>query len=220
MLLASVLDNGDAAVLAEADGVTDAGSTHALLSQLMTHAPQGDVRIRIVTTPDQRALDDARWAVRAFSAAGYPIDAVVVTRVPGVRDGWPKAWAAPQRDRVEAFTAASPVPVIALRLRPQRRSIPRTMPITPARALPVAAAPEPTAAGYRWRLPVDGIDGAMELRVGQEGGVLVLELDGALVRRPLPAVLARCNATAAHEVDDGIVVDFARDPDQWPQERA
>lgn len=220
MLLASVLDNGDAAVLAEAPGVTDAGSVHALLAQLMQHAPVGPVPIRIVTTPDATALDEAQWAVRALSAAGYPVDAIVVTRVPLARDGWPRAWADPQRDRVETLARTSPVPVIPLRLRPQRRVVPRTMPTEQVRAVPVTPAPQPTGAGFAWHVTVDGIAQVRRLAIGQDGGALVIDMDGTVVRRALPAVLARCIATSAEETETGVTVAFIPDPQAWPQERA
>ena len=216
MLLASVLDNGDAAVLAAGDGVVDAGSVHALLDQLMTHAPAGEVRVRIVTTPDRPALDDARWAVRAFSAAGYPVDAVVVTRVPMPGDGWPKAWAGAERSRVATFASSCPVPVVTMRLRPRRRVVARRMPALAPRALPVAGVPAATASGYTWRVPVDAIADVAELRIGQDGDRLVIGLDATTVRREPPAVLARCMAIAAREVEDGIEVDFVRDPELWP----
>ena len=221
MLLASVLDNGDAGVLAAAPGVTDAGSVHALLDQLMEAGSSiGEVVIRVVTTPDARALADARWAACAFSAAGHPLDAIVVSRVPMARDGWPKAWATAQRVRVEGFAAASPVPVLPLRLRPAARVTPRSMPLTPARPRPVTPAPEATATGFRWQLPIDGIADVRALQVGQDAGQLILDLDGARIRRPLPSVLARCLATQAQETDAGVVVDFARDPRLWPEGRA
>lgn len=218
VLLASVLDNGDAAVLAESDGVVDAGSIHALLEELMQAGAAIDaVAVRIVTTPDLRALAGAQHAVRAFSAAGHPVDAVIVTRVPSSKGGWPKAWAQSQRATVESFAAACPVPVVPLRLRPRTRVVPRAMPSAPLRERPLASAPQATADGFRWHLPIDGIDAVSELAIGQEGERLVIQLDGVVVRRPLPAVLSRCIATQASETADGITVAFVRNPDLWPE---
>lgn len=221
VLLASVLDNGDAAVLAESDGVIDAGSVRALLEELMDAGSSiGAVTIRILTTPDAHALAGAQHALRAFSAAGHPVDAVVVARVPAAKDGWPKAWAAAQQASVQAFSAACPVPVVPLRLRPRARAVPRTMPSAPLRERPVASAPQATAGGFTWHLPIDGIGAVSELAIGQEGERLVIDLDGVRVRRPLPAVLSRCIATDAQETTDGVTVSFVRNPDLWPKAAA
>lgn len=218
ILLVSVVDNGDAAVLSDGIDVVDAGTPHALLSELMrTGAPLRDVLIRVVSTPDAHSLHQALIAVREFSAAGYPVDAIVVTRVPGAGDGWPKAWAVPQQARVSAFTAGSPVPVLTLRLRPQQRMVPRSMASTPCRQMPKPGVPAAQGDGYSWTIPIDGLAAVREVRIGQEGPELVLELDGHAVRRPLPPVLIRCIAIRADETPDGVVVAFERDPSLWPE---
>lgn len=219
VLLASVVDNGDAAVLASTENIVDAGTPKALLDELMrTGASLGGSLIRIVTTPDEAALGEAAATARAFSAAGYPVDAIVVTRVPAARDGWPKTWAEPQRARVDAFITDSPVPVLPLRLRPQRRMVPRTMVVAPIRAMPDMPAPEPSGEHFTWSLPVDGIASVRDLGIGQGGGHLVIRLDGREVRRPLPSVLTRCLATKAEETASGVTITFERDARVWPQE--
>jgi hypothetical protein len=221
VLLASVVDNGDAAVLAAAEHVVDAGTSDALLHELMrTEAPLGSTVIRIVTTPDASALREASATACAFSAAGYPLDAIVVTRVPSARDAWPKAWAQPQRERVIAFMDGSSVPVLPMRLRPQRRIVPKSMPAAPVRVVPIVDPPQASGEYFTWSVPIDGIASVSKLRVGQEGGQLVFDLDGREIRRPLPSVLLRCEATNAHETESGLTITFKRDPRVWPEDAA
>lgn len=213
LLLASVVDLGDAAVLASGTpGAVDAGPVDALLGELVSrHVAPGTARIRLVATPDEPVLGASLAALARCSAAGHPVDALIVARVPRRGDGWPAAWARAQRERLAEFAPRCPVPVIPVRLRPRRRAIGRTLPGAPMRELPAAGDPVPAGDGLAWHLPVDALDAIGDLRVGTSGEDLVLELDGVQVRRRLPALLTRCRATGARADGHGITVAFARE---------
>ena len=211
LLLASVVDLGDAAVLASGTAeAVDAGPVDDLIEELTSRriAP-GSARIQRVATPDELVLEATLSALARCSAAGHPVDAVVITRVPRRGDGWPAAWARGQRERLAAFAPRCPVPVISVRLRPRRRLVSRALPTTSMRELPRVGDPVAHGDGFAWFLPVDALEAIDELRVGTSGEDLVLELDGVRVRRRLPAALTRCRATGAHADAHGITVAFA-----------
>lgn len=217
LLIASVVDNGDAATLASGTpDAIDAGPIAELLAELArTGVDLGSALLRLVTTPDAEALAAAHRWVAACSAAGHPVDAVVVTRVPRTADGFPKRWAAPIRERAESFARECAVPVITMRLRPRVRQVPRRIDSTPRRALPHSPAPLAKDAGFSWRIEIDGIDHVDDVQVGTRGDRLIINLDGVEVSRRLPSALARCHATGAH-IDAAITVAFEPDPQQWP----
>lgn len=219
LLLASVVDNGDAATLVSGTpGGIDAGPVAELLAELArTGVDLGSALLRLVTTPDAPALAAAHRWVAACSAAGHGVDAVIVTRVPRTADGFPKSWTAPICERAEAFARECAVPVITMRLRPRGRQVPRRIDPTPCRVQPHAPAPLATDTGFSWRIEIDGIDHVDDVQVGTRGEHLIINLDGVEVSRRLPSALARCRAAGAH-IDAAITIAFEPDPRQWPHE--
>lgn len=184
----------------------------AEIARIMEMIFDAQATIRLVTTPDDGS--DAVAAVAGLTLAGFHVDGIVVNRVPGKEDGWPKAWAKEQRRKAKAVDAGD-VPVSRVGLDAVCVSLPRDCGLdTPWTPQPRALV-EAFGEGYRWTIPM--IDPAQQsVRVGQLEASVLIEVGPYRNVIAMPAVVQRCTITRADVFTDHIALTCEPNPEVWP----
>ncbi len=176
--------------------------------------------LRLVTTPDERAVRRTSRALGTFAMLGIGVDGVVVNRFPRKSEGWPKTvrteadqcldLMARAADGVEVWSSTSkvrPVPKGRSAMGPLGRVL-----VLDADQLTVTVGDEE----FRMEVPLAG-PAREEARIGRQGDQLVVQFDGVTRWIDLPPVLRRCLSLEAVRTDRGLSVRFAPDPATWRQ---
>ncbi len=211
------------------EGVLDA------LSRL--HGELGDVRrllvdlavtsVRLVLTPEQVVVAEARRTLTALALHGYRVDGVIANRVfPSGGDAWRRGWARAQAEQLAEirasfgtlplwevpYAAHEPVGVVAL-AELAAGVYGDGDPVGPV------TAPEPfritrTADGFALHLALPlATRGSVDL--ARRGDDLIVGVGGHRRVLSLPSALRRCSVEGARLVHGELVVRFVPDPDLW-----
>ena len=172
--------------------------------------------VRLVTTPDDAS--DAQLCIAGLTLAGFHIDGVIVNKVPGKKDGWPKLWAKQQRARVKRVSFGD-LPVATVRLRTDDRvtglSLARHFGLDTAWTEQPLNRVEAEADGYIWSVPL--IDPADQpVRVGYRETSLLIEVGRYRRNLTMPALVQRCIVTEAQIWPDSVRLKCQPDSRVWP----
>ena len=184
----------------------------AEIARIMEVVFDAQATVRLVTTPDDAS--DAVAGIAGLTLAGFHVDGIVVNRVPGKKDGWPKAWAKEQRRRAKAVVAGD-VPVSRVGLDAISLSLPRDCGLdTPWTPQPRALV-EAFGEGYRWSIPM--VDPAHQsVRVGHVDAAVLIEVGPFRRVITMPSVVQRCTITRADVFSDHIALTCEPNPEVWP----
>ena len=172
--------------------------------------------VRLVTTPDDAA--NAQLCIAGLTLAGFHIDGVIVNKVPGKKDGWPKRWAKEQRTRAKHVSFAN-LPVAKVRLRTDGRvtglSLARHFGLDTAWTEQPLNRVEADADGYIWSVPlIDPAD--QSVRVGYRETSLLIEVGRYRRHLTMPSVIQRCIVTEAQVWPDSVRLTCQPDTRVWP----
>lgn len=182
--------------------------------------------VRIVLTPEQVVIAEARRTLTALSLHGYAVDGIVANRVfPASDDAWQAGWVAAQQVQLEAirascgslpvwqlpYAAGEPIGLAALRALAGELygevdpvAVPGVTPMTVS----------PTADGYALSLALPfAVRGNVDL--SRRGDDLWVDIGGDRRAIALPSVLRRCAVDGARLTDGHLVIRFVPNPDQW-----
>lgn len=201
------------------------------------HAELGDVRalladgqvcsVRLVLTPEQVVVAEARRTLTALALHGYRVDGAVVNRVfPPGDDPWRAGWVAAQARQLAEIRAsvgglplwqvpygpAEPVGVAALAELGEAVYGAGDPAGPPAGRDPVSVTR--TTDGFALHLALPGASRG-ELALARHGDELVITVGSQRRLLSLPSVLRRCTVHGARLADDELVVRFQPDPDLW-----
>ncbi|MBT0771043.1 hypothetical protein KIH74_19040 [Kineosporia sp. J2-2] len=172
-----------------------------------------DASVRLVTTPERVVLAETRRLFTALTMSGFAIDAVLVNRLEGDRNGVVPA---------EASSSFGDLPVLRLnQAAHEPRGVERLAELArglgPEPPVPVAApfGIDRTATGFDLRiaLPLARPD---ELDLGRRGDDLVITVGGYRRLLALPGVLRRCRTDGASLREGVLTVAFVPDPAEFP----
>jgi arsenite-transporting ATPase len=188
---------------------------HAELDQVRALLTGPDAGVRLVLTPEQVVLAEARRSFTTLSLFGYRVDGVIANRVFPEEgdDSWRRGWVSAQRavlDQVDQSFAGLPVwrsvyrptePVGLEHLSDVGRTLYRGAdPLdVPASREPLTITRSPDGAVLRLRLPFVG---RADVDLARDGDDLVVTVASYRRLLTLPAGLARRRVTGAR-VDEG-----------------
>ncbi len=193
---------------------------HADLSEVRTLLTGADSSVRLVLTPEQLVLAEARRAWTSLSLYGYTVDGVVANRIfpEAGADEWRRAWVEAQREVLtEVEQSFAPLPVWRSRY---RSGEPVGVLALGEMAADLYAGHDPLArvdpGGLQVEVAGDVASLVLPLPLVDPGGVdLVQTVDEVVVtvgsyRRviALPALLGRMRATGASIEDGALKVRF------------
>ena len=208
----------------------DLAEVHALLTD------QAVASVRLVLTPEQVVVAEARRTLTSLALYGYRVDAVVANRVfpaedadgRGVSggDGWRAGWVVAQQDllaqvreqfaplpvHLGAYAPAEPVGLEALRAFAEDLygdADPLAL-AAPAELVQV----ERDGDGFVLSVALP-LASRSEVDLGRSGDELVLTVAGHRRMLALPAALKRCTVDGARLVDGRLRIDFVPDPALW-----
>ncbi len=191
---------------------------------------------RVVLTPEQVVVAEARRTVTALTLHGYAVDAIVANRVvPPGKDPWRSAWAQAQSAvlaAVEADFAPLPVltagyaaaePVGADALAALARTLyggdetdpdAVTHDVLDVRQVPAPVAVEREGEGFvlHVRLPFTE---RRDVDLSRRGDELVVQAGAARRTLSLPSALRRCTVEGARLREGALSIRFEPDPDLW-----
>jgi arsenite-transporting ATPase len=228
---------------ADADGTGSDAALVAAAEQL--HEQLSGVRslladpertaVRLVLTPEQVGLAEARRTLTSLALYGYRVDAVLANRIipRGGNDGWRDGWAAAQEQQLAAvradvaplpvlvapYAAAEPVGVAAL-LALAEGVYGELDPVEGVAEL-AAGAGEPmtvraVADGFDLRLRLPFADRAA-VDLARRGDDLIVSVAARRRVVALPSALRRCTVAGARWDSDVLAVRFEPDPAVWMQ---
>lgn len=172
--------------------------------------------MRVVTTPDDAA--NAQLCIAGLTLAGFHVDGVIVNKVPGKKDDWPKRWAKEQRARMKRVDFGD-LPIGTVRLRTDDRvtglSLARHFGLDTAWTAQPVNRVEADGDGYVWSVPL--IDPADQpVRVGYRENSLLIEVGRYRRQLHMPSVVQRCVVTEAQVWPDSVRLMCQPDPRVWP----
>ncbi|MFC6153323.1 ArsA family ATPase [Nocardioides yefusunii] len=205
---------------------------HGELSEVRALLTGPETTVRLVMTPEQVVLAEARRAWTTLSMHGYRVDAVVVNRVfpavdadaVGAPADWLRGWVQAQNEVLaEAEESFAPVRLWRSGYRDgEPRGVEALRDVAAALhgdADPLAEGPgvgslhvEVTENGATMTLPVPLATRA-DTSLARRGGDLVVQCGTYRRVLSLPAILARMKVTGASVADGTLRVQFVRDPD-------
>ena len=191
---------------------------------VLTHP---DTSVRLVLTPEQVVVAEARRTLTSLALYGYRVDAIVANRVFPASDepflaGWVAAQAA-QLDVVRADAGGLPV-LVSPYLQGEPVGLPALVALGEALyggADPAGAAPTEellsvarTADGFSLSMALP-LARHEELDLSRAGDELVITVAGHRRVLALPSALRRCTVAGAVLSGGRLVVRFEPDPDLW-----
>jgi arsenite-transporting ATPase len=204
------------------------GRLHAALTDVRALLTDPEIAsVRLVLTPEQVVVAEARRTLTALSLHGYRVDGVVANRIfPAGADPWRMAWAAGQAQQLAEirasfgplplwqvpYAAAEPLGLAAL-TDLARAAYAGHDPV----ALPAGRAPltvTRTTDGFALNLALPFASRG-ELDLARHGDELVVTVGAHRRVLTLPSALRRCTVEGARLVDGDLVVRFTPDPDLW-----
>ena len=195
----------------------------ALLTSLATS-------VRVVLTPEEVVVAEARRTLTSLALYGYRVDALVANRVfpPDATDPWLAGWVRAQEVQLDAVRRDAPD--LPLRVSPYLPAEPVGLPAlaalgeqlygddepdAPAAVGEELLAIERTADGFAmsFALPLARSE---DLSLARSGDELVLTVSGHRRVLALPSALRRCVVVGARLADGRLRVRFEPDPALWP----
>lgn len=175
--------------------------------------------VKLIGRPDAAAIPRLLRTRELVTLMGLLVDGIVVSQVPGRKDrGRKTERKAALRVRDEYRAQVPTVPVwhstSRIAVAPRGASAADVL-VDPGTCAPRASTLVVDDDGGGFTLLVPFRDVAGEVRVGVQGGSLVLALDEAHAWHELPAVLARCEPVLAHRTTEGLAVRWKPVPDLW-----
>ncbi len=190
---------------------------------------------RVVLTPEQVVVAEARRTVTALTLHGYAVDAIVANRVvPSGQDPWRSAWAQAQSTVLAAVEAEfAPLPVLTAGYAPAEpvgvdalAALARTLygdetdpdavthDVLHVRQVPPPVAVEREGEGFVLQVRLPFTD-RREVDLSRRGDELVVHAGVAWRTLSLPSALRRCTVEGARLRDGVLSVRFEPDPDLW-----
>jgi len=201
------------------------------------HAELADVRalltdpasasVRLVLTPEQVVLAEARRTLTALSLHGYRVDGVLANRIfPAGSDPWRGSWAAAQARQLEQmrtsfgplplwqvpYGAAEPVGLAALTELGRAAYADDDVAALPTGRAPLTVGR--TTDGFSLNLALPFATRG-ELDLARHGDELVVTVGAQRRLLTLPSALRRCKVEGARLVGGDLVVRFVPDPELW-----
>jgi arsenite-transporting ATPase len=214
------------------DGVFDAVERlHAQLLDVRALLTSPTTSVRLVLTPEEVVVAEARRTLTSLALYGYRVDALLVNRIfpTGSSDPWLAGWAEAQARQLEAIRCDAPT--LPLHLSPYLPAEPVGLAALVELGAQLYGDDEPDAAGgpaeelmtverttdgfsLSFALPLARGD---DLQLARSGDELVLTLAGHRRVVALPSVLRRSVVVGAVLADGRLVVRFEPDPSLWPR---
>lgn len=186
--------------------------------------------VRLVLTPERVVIAEARRLFTALSLHGFSVEGVTVNRVlpPNVGGEFLRRHREAQRDAMvqvaESFegltirkvpmVGTEPVGVLALR-KLAETIFDDSDPLSSNESV-MGIDVEGSDGHYRLALPLPLVRRG-DLSLSRSGDDLVVTVGDIRRRMSLPSVLRRCTVSGATFDGGRLLIDFAADPNQWPQ---
>ena len=213
------------------DGVFDAVERlHGQLLEVRALLTSPSTSVRVVLTPEQVVVAEARRTLTSLALYGYRVDALLANRVfpAEARDPWVAGWVRAQEVQLDAVRRDAPD--LPLRVSPYLAGEPVGLaaltslgeqlygddePDAPAAAGDDLLRVERTSDGFAmsFALPLARSE---DLSLARTGDELVLTVAGHRRVLALPSALRRCVVVGATLADGRLRVRFEPDPDLWP----
>lgn len=194
--------------------------------------------VRLVTTPEQAAVAEARRTFTSLELYGYAVDEIIVNRlVPGDGDDpWRTAWARRQREQLETVRGSFVEQTVRTAAYRSCEPTGHTElgelaeelygdddPLAPATARPAwvvdrQAADVPGGEEFHLRLRTTFAERG-EVELSRSADDLVVTIGGRRRYLALPSALRRCRVAGATFDDRALRITFTPDPKLWAHER-
>lgn len=206
----------------------------AHMADIRTMLTSDRASVRIVLTPENVVIAEARRILTSLSLHGYAVDAVVVNRViPVDDDPWRAAWNAAQAAGIATITesfhgtpvvtapylAGEPTGADALaELAAQTTPVDGELPPLDAPVLSQGLRVESEGVEFVLLLPLP-LARSGDVDLARRGDDLVVDVGGVRRVIALPSVLRRCIVKNAGVRSGELRVRFVRDEEVWPRGR-
>lgn len=206
----------------------------AHMAQIRTMLTSDRASVRIVLTPENVVIAEARRILTSLSLHGYAVDAVVVNRViPVDEDPWRAAWNVAQAAGIATITqsfhgtpvltapylAGEPTGAEALaELAEQTDTLEGELPPLDAPVRSQGLRVEADGAEFVLALPLP-LARSGDVDLARRGDDLVVDVGGVRRVIALPSVLRRCIVKNAGVRSGELRVRFVRDEEVWPRGR-
>jgi arsenite/tail-anchored protein-transporting ATPase len=205
---------------------------HAQLLEVRALLTSPATSVRLVLTPEQVVVAEARRTLTSLALYGYRVDALLANRVfpPGATDPWVARWVTAQAAQLDVVRRDAPS--LPLRVSPYLAVEPVGIEALTALGEQLYGDDDPAAAagGREAELmtveaTVDGFALAFalplarlaDLSLSRTGDELVLTVAGHRRVVALPSVLRRCTVAGATLTEGRLRVRFEPDPALWPE---
>lgn len=174
---------------------------------------------RLIGRPDAAAISGLLRARDLVTLMGLLVDGIVVSQVPSKRDRGRKAERQSALDVRDEYRMRVPVVPVwhstaRIAIAPRGAGAVDVL-VDPGICTPRASTlvVDDDGSGYTLHVPLRDV--ARDVRVGVQGGSLVLALDRVHAWHELPSVLARCEPVLAQRTVDGLAVRWEPVRDLW-----